>query len=246
MQYDRLHSSAPSPPPLTPCRHLDRLGSRARAVLVRQDIPDDAECPADGYTLSATDDAPVSTLVATRGGAGFAAAIPGEYVAGSVVTQGISSTLSLYQTALIVRLILTWFPSPPQALAGPLSTICRPRTSISSAASSRPSEASTSRRSSAFVALDLLTGSASSLGAEAPEGAAVYGTAGRRKAGAAQQVRERPAAAGPEGAESGRGRGAVGREQVRGLCCERFSQPRNFAGGGGSLGSALCERSELG
>ena len=32
----------------------------------------------------------------------------------------------LYNAALISRLILTWFPNPPQAIVEPLSTICDP------------------------------------------------------------------------------------------------------------------------
>lgn len=31
-----------------------------------------------------------------------------------------------YNSALIVRLVLTWFPNPPGALIGPLATICDP------------------------------------------------------------------------------------------------------------------------
>ena len=43
----------------------------------------------------------------------FAAMIPGDSVAESVITSGLFSTLSIYNTLLIGRLILTWFPNPP-------------------------------------------------------------------------------------------------------------------------------------
>eukprot|EP00198_Chlamydomonas_reinhardtii_P013492 XP_001702829.1 predicted protein [Chlamydomonas reinhardtii] len=33
---------------------------------------------------------------------------------------------NLYNTALIVRLVLTWFPNPPEFLVTPLSTVCDP------------------------------------------------------------------------------------------------------------------------
>jgi hypothetical protein len=39
----------------------------------------------------------------------FAAVIPGDSVAEQVITSGISSFLSLYNAALIGRLILTWY-----------------------------------------------------------------------------------------------------------------------------------------
>jgi YggT family protein len=38
----------------------------------------------------------------------FAAVIPGDSVAEQVITSGLSSFLSLYNAALIGRLILTW------------------------------------------------------------------------------------------------------------------------------------------
>jgi len=33
---------------------------------------------------------------------------------------------SLYNTAIIVRLVLTWFPSPPAQLVGPLASVTDP------------------------------------------------------------------------------------------------------------------------
>ncbi|KAK9841445.1 hypothetical protein WJX74_005959 [Apatococcus lobatus] len=56
----------------------------------------------------------------------LAALIPGNSVAEQVLTSGFSSTLSLYNTAIIGRLLLTWFPNPPAAIANPLSTLCDP------------------------------------------------------------------------------------------------------------------------
>lgn len=50
----------------------------------------------------------------------FAAILPGDSVAGIVVTNGISNFLNLYNTVLIVRLVLTWFPSAPPAIVSPL------------------------------------------------------------------------------------------------------------------------------
>ncbi|GBG61208.1 hypothetical protein CBR_g19741 [Chara braunii] len=57
---------------------------------------------------------------------GFAAIIPGNSAAELVVTTGIFNFLNIYNTLLIVRLVLTWFPNPPQALVNPLSTVCDP------------------------------------------------------------------------------------------------------------------------
>lgn len=56
----------------------------------------------------------------------FAAVIPGDSVAEQVISMGINNFLNLYNAALIGRLILTWFPNPPQVIMGPLATICDP------------------------------------------------------------------------------------------------------------------------
>lgn len=56
----------------------------------------------------------------------FAAIIPGDSVVEQVFTTGLESFLSLYNTAILVRLVLTWFPNPPEFIAGPLSTLCDP------------------------------------------------------------------------------------------------------------------------
>ncbi|PNW75868.1 hypothetical protein CHLRE_12g557050v5 [Chlamydomonas reinhardtii] len=55
-----------------------------------------------------------------------AAIIPGDSTAELVLTNGLYNFLNLYNTALIVRLVLTWFPNPPEFLVTPLSTVCDP------------------------------------------------------------------------------------------------------------------------
>eukprot|EP00262_Sarcandra_glabra_P012560 TRINITY_DN3263_c0_g1_i2.p1 TRINITY_DN3263_c0_g1~~TRINITY_DN3263_c0_g1_i2.p1 ORF type:complete len:217 (+),score=5.70 TRINITY_DN3263_c0_g1_i2:122-772(+) len=52
----------------------------------------------------------------------FAAILPGDSVAGLVVASGISNFLNIYNTLLVVRLVLTWFPNSPPAIVSPLST----------------------------------------------------------------------------------------------------------------------------
>ncbi|XP_068660756.1 ylmG homolog protein 2, chloroplastic [Aristolochia californica] len=60
----------------------------------------------------------------------FAAILPGDSVAGLVVSNGISNFLNIYNTLLVVRLVLTWFPNSPPAIVSPLSTICDPYLNI--------------------------------------------------------------------------------------------------------------------
>lgn len=60
----------------------------------------------------------------------FAAVLPGDSVAGVVVANGILNFLNLYNTLLVVRLVLTWFPSTPPQIVSPLSTICDPYLNI--------------------------------------------------------------------------------------------------------------------
>ncbi len=57
------------------------------------------------------------------GNGAFAAVIPGDSAVEAVLTLGINNFLSLYNVALIARLILTWFPQPPEAIVGPLSYV---------------------------------------------------------------------------------------------------------------------------
>jgi YggT family protein len=48
------------------------------------------------------------------------AAVLGDSVAGMVVSNGINNFLNLYNTVLVVRLVLTWFPNTPPAIVAPL------------------------------------------------------------------------------------------------------------------------------
>lgn len=50
----------------------------------------------------------------------FAAVLPGDSVAGLVVANGVLNFLSLYNTLIIVRLVLTWFPNTPPVIVSPL------------------------------------------------------------------------------------------------------------------------------
>eukprot|EP01025_Chloroclados_australasicus_P018040 TRINITY_DN19311_c0_g1_i2.p3 TRINITY_DN19311_c0_g1~~TRINITY_DN19311_c0_g1_i2.p3 ORF type:complete len:242 (+),score=24.89 TRINITY_DN19311_c0_g1_i2:69-728(+) len=56
----------------------------------------------------------------------FAAILPGDSAVELVLVNGLNNFLNLYNAALIGRILLTWFPNPPQVIAGPLSTICDP------------------------------------------------------------------------------------------------------------------------
>ncbi|CAH9074412.1 unnamed protein product [Cuscuta europaea] len=60
----------------------------------------------------------------------FAAILPGDSVAGAVVTNGISMFLNIYNSVLVLRLVLTWFPNAPSAIVTPLSTLCDPYLNI--------------------------------------------------------------------------------------------------------------------
>lgn len=50
----------------------------------------------------------------------FAAVLPGDSVAGIVVANGIINFLNIYNSLLVVRLVLTWFPNAPPAIVSPL------------------------------------------------------------------------------------------------------------------------------
>ena len=54
----------------------------------------------------------------------FAAVLPGDSVAGVVVTNGILNFLNIYNTLLVVRLVLTWFPNTPPQIVSPLRYAC--------------------------------------------------------------------------------------------------------------------------
>ena len=51
---------------------------------------------------------------------GFAAVLPGDSVAGLVVANGLINFLNIYSNVLVVRLVLTWFPTAPPAIVSPL------------------------------------------------------------------------------------------------------------------------------
>jgi hypothetical protein len=51
---------------------------------------------------------------------GCFAAVLGGSVAGMVVSNGVNSFLSIYNTVLVIRLVLTWFPNTPPAIVSPL------------------------------------------------------------------------------------------------------------------------------
>jgi YggT family protein len=53
-------------------------------------------------------------------GEGCFAAVLGGSVAGMVVSNGVNSFLSLYNTVLVIRLVLTWFPNTPPVIVSPL------------------------------------------------------------------------------------------------------------------------------
>ncbi|XP_024371918.1 ylmG homolog protein 2, chloroplastic [Physcomitrium patens] len=56
----------------------------------------------------------------------FAAIVPGDSVAEVLISSSVLNFLNLYNTVLIARLVLTWFPNAPEAIVNPLSTICDP------------------------------------------------------------------------------------------------------------------------
>lgn len=102
--------------------------------------------------------------------ASFAAIIPGDSAVEQVVTLGIFNFLNIYNTLLIGRLVLTWFPSPPQAIVGPLSTLCDPYLNLFRGII--PPLGGTLDLSPvlAFFALNLFTNAAAALPAEMPNG----------------------------------------------------------------------------
>lgn len=98
----------------------------------------------------------------------FAAILPGDSVAGIVVANGVLNFLNIYNTLLVVRLVLTWFPSAPPAIVSPLSTICDPYLNIFRGLI--PPLGGTLDLSPilAFLVLNALTSTASALPAELP------------------------------------------------------------------------------
>eukprot|EP00250_Pteridium_aquilinum_P033233 c5350_g1_i1 orf=104-856(+) len=98
----------------------------------------------------------------------FAAVIPGDSVAAVVASNGLLNFLNIYNTLLVVRLILTWFPEPPQVIVNPLSTICDPYLNIFRGII--PPLGGTIDLSPilAFLVLNVFTNSAAALPAELP------------------------------------------------------------------------------
>lgn len=98
----------------------------------------------------------------------FAAVLPGDSVAGLVVANGVQNFLQIYNTLLIVRLVLTWFPNTPPSIVSPFSTICDPYLNIFRGII--PPLGGTLDLSPilAFLVLNAFTSSAAALSAELP------------------------------------------------------------------------------
>ncbi|KAG0631357.1 hypothetical protein M758_1G247000 [Ceratodon purpureus] len=79
----------------------------------------------EGFKVGVRGNRASERLVLTRG-RDFAAIIPGDSVAEMVISSSVFNFLNIYNTILIARLVLTWFPSAPEAIVNPLSTICDP------------------------------------------------------------------------------------------------------------------------
>lgn len=104
-------------------------------------------------------------------GAPFAALIPGNSPAEIVFTSGISSFLSLYNAAIVGRLLLSWWPQAPQAVVSPLATLTDPYLGLFRGII--PPLGGTLDLSPilAFVTLDLFTNAAAALPCEMPPAA---------------------------------------------------------------------------
>ncbi|XP_058108594.1 ylmG homolog protein 2, chloroplastic [Magnolia sinica] len=123
-------------PPSSPRPNL--LSSAADRLL--RTLSDAAQNPFFQRLLSPFSDAPLHAISQIRfkhcgspnpfSAHNFAAILPGDTVAGVVVTNGILNFLNIYNTLLVVRLVLTWFPNSPPAIVSPLSTICDPYLNI--------------------------------------------------------------------------------------------------------------------
>lgn len=109
----------------------------------------------------------------------FAAILGSDSVAVVVASNGVLNFLNIYNTLLIVRLILTWFPNPPPVIVNPLSTICDPYLGIFRGII--PPLGGTLDLSPvlAFLVLNVFTNSAAALPAELPSSAMVESASGR-------------------------------------------------------------------
>ncbi|XP_020186691.1 uncharacterized protein [Aegilops tauschii subsp. strangulata] len=148
-RLDELAAAAAAHPLLKPLfdlrHHLSTFSQsrRQRMVAMRQ-----AACP-------------------LAGGEGCFAAVLGGSVAGMVVSNGVNSFLSLYNTVLVIRLVLTWFPNTPPAIVSPLSTVCDPYLNIFRGIIP-PLGGLDLSPILAFLVLNALTGTAAALPAELP------------------------------------------------------------------------------
>lgn len=106
-------------------------------------------------------------------GRAFAAVIPGDSVAELVVTQGIYNFLNIYNTVLICRIILTWFPNAPAAIVTPLSTITDPYLNLFRGLIPPLGGGLDFSPILAFLTLNVFTSAAAALPAEMPEGEGV-------------------------------------------------------------------------
>ncbi|XP_052210781.1 ylmG homolog protein 2, chloroplastic [Diospyros lotus] len=99
----------------------------------------------------------------------FAAILPGDSVAGVVAANGLLNFLNIYNTLLVVRLVLTWFPNTPPAIVSPLSTLCDPYLNIFRGII--PPLGGTLDLSPilAFLVLNVFTSTAAALPAELPQ-----------------------------------------------------------------------------
>ena len=57
----------------------------------------------------------------------FAVLLPSDGVAEQVLSTSLISFLNIYNTILVARLVLTWFPNPPQAIVSPLRRVHKSR-----------------------------------------------------------------------------------------------------------------------
>jgi len=109
----------------------------------------------------------------------FAAILPGSSPVEAVLTSGLTSFLSLYNAAVVGRLILTWFPNPPQAIVGPLATVVDPYLNLFRGLLPPLGQIDLSPIL-AFVVLDLCSNAAAALPCEMPAEGGGKGLVGGR------------------------------------------------------------------
>lgn len=103
-------------------------------------------------------------------------------MAGLVVTNGILNFLNIYNTLLIARLVLTWFPNAPSVIVSPLSTLCDPYLNIFRGIIPPLGGSLDFSPILAFLVLNVFTSTASALPAELPAtGTSEEGPASRTK-----------------------------------------------------------------